>query len=247
MGSYTLKQEQEKVKQQVNKKQHNKQSVNKKNNQVANSKNKKNNKVELNKKRRNPRNKNFVKKYRKTIVEAMDPKFVEIFGFDKSYFVFERSINRMSKEGDLAEELALQHLKDEGLLGAEYRTNQIITLRNIKMEADVIDYDNKIVYETKSRKNRDVAKKACKEKWRWFEFEKNQSRYHDFKFKGIVVENQEDGPKVIGISSFPKATVDPAKMQLKVDKYFETLAELKAIKYNPERAKAHFRNKKQKK
>ncbi len=208
---------------------------------------KKNKLNEGKKKRNNFKNKNFVKKYRKTIVEAMDPKFVEIFGFDKSYFVFERSINRMSKEGDLAEELALQYLKDKGLLGEEYRTNQIITLRNIKMEADVIDYDNKIVYETKSRKNREVAKKACKEKWRWFEFEKGKSHYRDYQFKGIVVENQEEGPKVIGISTFPNATVDNTKMQLKLDKYFATLEELKAIKYNPERAKAHFRNKKKKK
>ncbi len=193
------------------------------------------------------RSKNYVKKYRKTIVEAMDPKFVEIFGFDKSYFVFERSINKMSKEGDLAEKLALDYLIENNLLGDEYRTNQVITLRNIKMEADVIDYDNKIVYETKSRKNREVAKKACKDKWRWFEFDKNKSYYQDYQFKGIVVENQEEGPKVIGISSFPKATVDKVKMQQKMDKYFSTLKELQAIKYNPETAKAHFKNKKKKK
>lgn len=199
-----------------------------------------------NKNKKLPRknNKNFVKKYRKTIVEAMDPKFVEIFGFDRSYFVFERSINKMSKEGDLAEELALQYLKDKGLLGTEYRTNQVITLRNIKIEADIIDYDNKIIYETKSRKNREVAKKACKEKWRWFQFEKDKSYYRNYTFKGIVVENQEAGPKVIGINSFEKAIVDQQKMQKKIDNYFATLNELKKIKYNPERAREHFKNKK---
>ncbi len=188
--------------------------------------------------------KKFVKKYRKTIVEAMEPKYVEIFGFDKSYFVFERSINKMAKEGDVAEALALKHLKDNGILGADYRTNQIITLRNIKIEADIIDYDNKIVYETKSRKNRDVARKACKEKWRWFEYEKAKTRYADYKFKGIIVENQEAGPKLIAISGFEKASVDVNKMDQKITKYFSTLKELKAIKYNPQTAKAHFKSKK---
>lgn len=188
--------------------------------------------------------KNFVKKYRKTIVEAMDPKYVEIFGFDKSYFVFERSINKMAKEGDVAEALALKYLKDNEMLGKDFRTNQIITLRNIKIEADIIDYDNKIVYETKSRKQRDVARKACKEKWRWFEYEKAKTRYADYQFRGIIVENQETGPKLIGISGFEKASVDPVKMEQKITKYFATLKELQAIKYNPKVAKAHFKSKK---
>ncbi len=190
--------------------------------------------------------KHYVKKYRKTIVEAMDPKFVEIFGFEKSYNVFERSINRMAKEGDVAEKMAVEYLKQKNLLSNNYRTNQVITLKNIKMEADIIDYDNKIVYETKSRKLRDAAKKACKEKWVLFEYDKTNTRYHDFKLKGIIVENQETGPKIIGISDFRNTTLNREKTKLKMDKYYVRLAELKAIKYNPQKAREHFQKLKQK-
>ncbi len=190
--------------------------------------------------------KHYVKKYRKTIVEAMDPKFVEIFGFEKSYNVFERSINRMAKEGDVAEKMAVEYLKQKNLLSDNYRTNQVITLKNIKMEADIIDYDNKIVYETKSRKLREAAKKACKEKWVLFEYDKTNTRYHDFKLKGIIVENQEMGPKIIGISDFRNTTLNREKTKIKMDKYYVRLAELKAIKYNPQKAREHFKKLKQK-
>ncbi len=197
-------------------------------------------------KNNNQKKKYFVKKYRKTIVEAMDPKFVEIFGFDKSYNVFERSINRMAKEGDVAEKMALNYLKERAILSDNYRTNQVITLKNIKMEADIIDYDNKIVYETKSRKLRDSAKKACKEKWVLFEYDKHNTRYNDFKLKGIIVENQEAGPKIIGISDFRNSKVNQEKTKLKMDKYYTRLNELQQIKYNPQKAREHFKNLKRK-
>ncbi len=196
---------------------------------------------------KNPgKKKPYIKKYRKTIVEAMDPKFVEIFGFDKSYQVFERSINRMEKEGDVAEQMALEYLQAKNILSENYRTNQVITLKNIKMEADIIDYDNKIVYETKSRKLRDAAKKACKEKWVLFEYDKLNTRYSDFKFKGIIVENQEAGPKLIGISDFRNSKVNRDKTKLKMDKYYVRLNELKKIKRNPQKAREHFKKLKKK-
>lgn len=197
--------------------------------------------------KKRPNNKNFVRKYRKSIVESMDPKFVQVFGFDKSYQIFERSINKMEKEGDLAEELALQHLIDKNILSENYRTNQVITLGRIKMEADIIDYDNKIVYETKSRRNAEVAKKACKEKWRLFQADKSKSRYSGFELNGIVVENTDEGPIVHGVVDFSKAKYDEQKMEEKFTKYFETLNSLKAIKRDQKVAEEFFKNKKKKK
>ena len=67
-------------------------------------------------------------KYRKSIVKSMDEKFVMKYGFEDSYRRFERSINRMDKEGDLAEELAVKYLKEKGLLSDNIRVNAVIAL-----------------------------------------------------------------------------------------------------------------------
>lgn len=170
------------------------------------------------------------KKYRISIIDAMQPEKIAKFGFERSYIIFERSVNRQEKSGDLAEERALQHLKDKGLLSKNYATNRVICLGRIKIEADIIDYDNKIVYETKSRKNYDLAKSAIRDKWMVFEYDKMKSRYSDYTFKGIIVVNEPSGPVVKRVYDFPNSTVNQERMKRKFDNYFIRLAELKKIK-----------------
>ncbi|WOO89060.1 hypothetical protein RZE84_09140 [Mollicutes bacterium LVI A0075] len=169
------------------------------------------------------------KKYRISIIDAMQPEKIEKFGFERSYIVFERSVNRQEKSGDLAEERGLQYLKNKNLLSENYATNRVICLGRIKIEADIIDYDNKIVYETKSRKNYDLAKSAIRDKWMVFEYDKNRSRYQDYTFKGIIVVNEASGPVVKRVYDFPNSTVNTERMKRKFDNYFNRLAELKKI------------------
>lgn len=170
------------------------------------------------------------KKYRISIIDAMQPEKIAKFGFERSYIIFERSVNRQVKSGDLAEERGLQYLQKKGLLSDNYATNRVICLGRIKIEADIIDYDNKIVYETKSRKNYDLAKSAIRDKWMVFEYDKNKSSYKDYTFKGIIVVNEPSGPVVRRVYDFPNSTVNQERMKRKFDNYFNRLAELKKIK-----------------
>lgn len=172
------------------------------------------------------------KKYRISIIDAMQPEKIAKFGFERSYIIFERSVNRQVKSGDLAEEKGLQYIKDKGMLSENYATNKVICLGRIKIEADIIDYDNKVVYETKSRKNYDLAKGAIRDKWMVFEYDKNRSRYQDYTFKGIIVVNEPSGPVVKRVYDFPNSKVNQPRMKKKFDNYFIRLAELKKIQKN---------------
>lgn len=170
------------------------------------------------------------KKYRISIIDAMQPEKIKKYGFEKSYIIFERSVNRQAKSGDLAELRGLEYLKANEMLSENYATNRVICLGRIKIEADIIDYDNKIVYETKSRKNYELAKGAIRDKWMVFEYDKNKSKYRDYKFKGIIVVNEEAGPDVKRVYDFPKSKVNEERMQRKFNNYFLRLEELKKIK-----------------
>ncbi len=176
------------------------------------------------------KNKNYVKKYRKSIVEAMDETKTKKYGFEKAYFIFERSINQMAKEGDEAEEMALKELKRRNLLSDNYSCNRVIALNNIKIEADIIDYDNKIIYETKSRKTGKLAKQAVIKKWKVFEYDKENSNYQNFKFKGIIVANYADGKKVKGIIDFENKELDDTNVKKEFERFYEKLAKMKLIK-----------------
>ncbi len=169
-------------------------------------------------------------KYRKSIVKSMDESFVRKYGFEDSYRRFERSINRMQKEGDEAELLALEYLKERNLLSDNYRENAVIALKTIKIEADIIDYDNKVIYETKSRRSGELAKMACKQKWYVFEYDRRGSRYEDFEFKGIVVANYETGKKVKGIVSFDPNKFNSTKQEREFKEHFDRIEHFKGIK-----------------
>lgn len=170
------------------------------------------------------------RKYRISIVESMKEAKVLQYGFEKSYFLFERSINRIPKEGDVAEAAAVEYLKKRGMLSENYATNRVITLNSIRIEADVIDYDKKIVYETKSRKTGIQAKMAIKKKWAIFEFDKKYSRYQDFKFVGIVVSNYENGMKIKGLATFEKDIFNRQQVQKKFDDHFKKIEEFRKLK-----------------
>lgn len=169
-------------------------------------------------------------KYRKSIIKSMNENFILKYGFEDSYRRFERSINRMEKEGDIAEEMAIEYLKEEKKLGENYRTNMVIALNTIKIEADIIDYDNKIIYETKSRKNGILAKKAIRQKWNVFMFDKDGSNYENFKFYGIIVANYEIGPKVKGIANFDHVKFDKERLSEEFEKHYKRVEEFKKIK-----------------
>jgi hypothetical protein len=136
----------------------------------------------------------------------------------------------MDKEGDLAEELAIEHLKKNKLLSENYRTNAVIALNTIKIEADIIDYDNKIIYETKSRRNGELAKKAVKQKWNVFQYDKKGSIYQEYDFKGIVVANYDIGPTVKGIASFDANKFDRTRLDEAFKKHYEKVEFLKSVK-----------------
>lgn len=180
----------------------------------------------------NKNKKPYKKKYRKSIVEAMDTEKTKKYGFDTAYFIFERSINNMAKEGDEAELMALEYLKQRKELGENYATNKIIALNNIKIEADIIDYDKKIIYETKSRKTGKLAKQAVIKKWKVFEYDKYNSNYEKFKFKGIIVANYTDGKKVKAVLSFDNKKLEDKKVRQDFESYYTRLNELKKIKKN---------------
>lgn len=170
------------------------------------------------------------KKYRKSIVESMDEVKTEKYGFETAYIIFERSINRMSKDGDEAEEMAVKYLEDKGLLSNNISLNRVIALNNIKIEADIIDYDNKVIYETKSRRTGKLAKQAVIKKWRVFEFDKKGSNYENFDFKGIAVANYETGKKVKGIIEFDGKELDDTKIKEEFNNFYIKLARMKKIK-----------------
>lgn len=185
--------------------------------------------------------------YRKSIVEAMSEEYVIKYGFEDSYRRFERSINNMSKEGDEAERLALDYLKKRDLVSSNIRTNQVIALKSIKIEADIIDYDKKIVYEIKSRKSALQAKKAIKEKYRLFEYDKKHSNYQNYEFHGIIVENRETTKVVKGIAKFEHTNINDEIMKQVFEKHIELVNYYKNIPRSEkaiEQSKAEIRNKK---
>lgn len=169
-------------------------------------------------------------KYRKSIIKSMEIEYIEKYGFEESYSRFERSINNMAKEGDKAEEMALQFLKNEKLLSNKYAINKIISLNTIKIEADIIDYGNKIIYETKSRRTGEMAKQACKSKWNVFEYDKKGSFYEDYKFYGIIVANYEVGMKLKGIVKFENSTYNYTKQEEAFNKHYKRVELFRSIK-----------------
>lgn len=169
-------------------------------------------------------------KYRKSIIKSMDDKYVKRLGFDESYRRFERSINKMDKEGDEAEQLAIEYLKEKNVLSNNYRTNLVIVLNTIKIEADIIDYDNKIIYETKSRRSGELAKKACKQKWNIFQYDKAGSNYEDYEFHGIVVANYDQGKIVKGVAKFENSKFDPLKMEKTFQEHYKRVEYFKSLK-----------------
>ncbi|MDL2211534.1 hypothetical protein LJB88_01510 [Erysipelotrichaceae bacterium OttesenSCG-928-M19] len=178
-------------------------------------------------KKRIPINK---RKYRISIVESMKEAKVRQYGFEKSYFLFERSINHMPKEGDVAEDAAVKYLQKRNLLSDNYSLNRVITLNSIRIEADIIDYGNKTIYETKSRKTGIQAKMAIKKKWSLFQYDKKNSRYHDFKFIGVVVSNYDNGMKIKGLAHFKNDRLDRENTKKKFDAHFERIEYLREIK-----------------
>lgn len=170
------------------------------------------------------------RKYRISIVESMKEEKVKKYGFERSYFIFERSINNMEKEGDVAEKAAIKYLKKHKLLSNNFSTNRVITLNSIRIEADIIDYDNKIIYETKSRKTGIQAKMAIKKKWAVFQYDKQGSRYQNFTLVGIVVSNYDSGMKIKGLAKFDNDTYNKELIKKKFDRHFEKIATLRKIK-----------------
>ncbi len=167
--------------------------------------------------------------YRKTIVQSMNPVKVGKLGFEKAYNSFERSINNMPKEGDLAEELALKHLQDNKLIGSSFQVNKIISLNTIKIEADIIDYQNKIVYEIKSRKNKKPAKASARNKWKVFQYDSQGSRYENYTFKGIIFSKTNNQLVFEGILDFADEVLDHSLMKKEFDSYFKTLKFFKSL------------------
>lgn len=167
------------------------------------------------------------KKYRKSIVEAMDEEKTKKYGFEKAYIIFENSINRLEKEGDSAEHLGVEYLRKRKLLSDNYRTNKIIALNTIKIEADIIDYDRKIIYETKSRKTAKSAKQAVIKKWKTFEYDRKGSNYENYQFIGILVANYENGQVVKGLTNCTDRTLDDTKIKEEFKRYFEKLNRFK--------------------
>lgn len=169
-------------------------------------------------------------KYRKSIVESMQEKYVKKYGFEDSYRRFELSIKNMEKEGDKAEEMAVEYLKKLNLLSKNYQLNRVIALDTIKIEADIIDYDNKIIYETKSRKTGELAKRAIKQKWDIFQYDKNHSNYQDYKFYGIIVANYHRGPSVKGIAKFENTIFNPKRLELSFENHHAKVNYFKSVK-----------------
>lgn len=170
------------------------------------------------------------RKYRISIVESMKDAKVIQYGFEKSYYIFERSINKLSKEGDKAECEAVKYLVKNNILSNNYSLNRVITLNSIRIEADIIDYDNKIIYETKSRKTGISAKMAIKKKWAIFEYDKQHSRYQDFKLVGIVVSNYENGMKIKGLANFDNDTYNKNQISKKYEDHFNRVAYFRSLK-----------------
>lgn len=175
------------------------------------------------------------RKYRKSIIESMDEEKIKKYGFEKSYMIFENSVNRLEKSGDIAEKMAVEYLKEKDMLSKNFSLNRVISLGKIKIEADIIDYDNKVIYETKSRKNGHLARQAVIQKWKVFEYDKKNSGYEKFKFVGIIVANYEAEKVVKGLVLFDDKKLNPAKVEKDFEKYFQRLKILKKIKKSNER------------
>lgn len=180
-------------------------------------------------------------KFRKSIVESMKMAKIEQYGFFSAYYRLEKSLNSMEKEGDVAEALALQYLIDNQIIGEHYELNKVIELRNIKMEADIIDHENKIVYEVKSRKLYDVGRSEIRKKWNLFQHQKGNSFYAVYKFQGIVVTKEANSVlKVHKPNLFLNAKYNHALANEKMQSYFKLLNEYKTIA-KPIKHKKHFK------
>ncbi|MGL4663277.1 MAG: hypothetical protein ACRCV7_06320 [Culicoidibacterales bacterium] len=160
-------------------------------------------------------------KFRKSIVESIKMPYIEKYGFYGAYFRLETSLNRMEKEGDKAEELALEYLKLKNIISENYETNVILELRNIKIEADIVDHDNKVIYEVKSRKLYEAGKREIKKKWNLFQHQKEQTPYQNYKFHGIVVTKNENGTlKVNNPNLFLNSTYNHADQHARMQEFF---------------------------
>lgn len=160
-------------------------------------------------------------KFRKSIVESIKMPYIEKYGFYGAYFRLETSLNRMKKEGDKAEELALEYLKLKDILSDDYATNAILELQHIKIEADIVDHGNKIIYEVKSRKLYEAGKREIKKKWNLFQHQKQNSSYHDYQFHGIVVTKSENGTlKVNKPNLFLNSTYNHVDQQARMQEFY---------------------------
>lgn len=167
-------------------------------------------------------------KFRKSIVESIKMPYIEKYGFYGAYFRLETSLNRMQKEGDAAEALALAYLKKHKMLGEQHETNAVLELKNIKIEADIVDHDNKIIYEVKSRKLYEVGKREIKKKWNLFQHQKHTSKYEEYKFHGIVVTKNENGTmKVNRPNLFLNSTYNHEEQNARMQEFFSLVTEYK--------------------
>lgn len=164
-------------------------------------------------------------KFRKSIVESIKMPYIEKYGFYGAYFRLETSLNRMEKEGDKAEQLALEYLKLKGIISDDYKTNVILELRNIKIEADIVDHENKIIYEVKSRKLYETGKREIKKKWNLFQHQKESSAYNDYQFHGIVVTKNEKGTlKVNNPNLFLNSTYNHGEQDERMNEFFKLVS-----------------------
>lgn len=161
-------------------------------------------------------------KFRKSIVESIKMPYIEKYGFYGAYFRLETSLNRMEKEGDVAEALALKYLQDKNIISSDYQTNVILELRNIKIEADIVDHGNKVIYEVKSRKLYEAGKREIKKKWNLFQHQKRETQYNDYKFHGIVVTKNENGTlKVNKPNLFLNSTYNHVEQHARMQEFYK--------------------------
>lgn len=167
-------------------------------------------------------------KFRKSIVESIKMPYIEKYGFYGAYFRLETSLNRMQKEGDAAERLALEYLKKRKMIGENFETNAILELKNIKIEADIVDHDNKIIYEVKSRKLYETGKREIKKKWNLFQHQKRFSQYENYKFHGIVVTKEENGTlKVNRPNQFLNSTYNHEEQHARMQEFYKLVTTYK--------------------
>lgn len=185
-------------------------------------------------------------KFRKSIVESIKMPYIEKYGFYGAYFRLETSLNRMVKEGDKAEELALEYLKLKNIISENYDTNVILELRNIKIEADIVDHDNQIIYEVKSRKLYEAGKREIKKKWNLFQHQKEQTPYQNYKFHGIVVTKNENGTlKVNNPNLFLNSTYNHAEQHARMKEFFSLVHTYKNHPQTKKKQREYIAKKKQ--